>query len=113
MNFGYLIVVATSEEYNYAQMAYALALSLKITQSKVSNLSICVEDKSTVPEKYKKVFDQVIEIPWTDDAKESDWKIDNKWKYYYMTPYDETVILDADMIFPLSLIHISEPTRPY
>ena len=28
-----------------------------------------------------------------------DWKINNKWKYYYMT-YKETVILDTDMIFP-------------
>ena len=24
MNFGYLLVVATSQEHNYAQMAYAL-----------------------------------------------------------------------------------------
>ena len=105
MSKGYIVIAQNSADTNYVRMAYALALSLKITQSKVSNLSICVEDKSTVPEKYKKVFDQVIEIPWTDDAKESDWKIDNKWKYYYMTPYDETVILDADMIFPTDVSH--------
>ncbi len=35
MNFGYLIVVATSKEYNYAQMAYALALSIKNTQRRL------------------------------------------------------------------------------
>jgi hypothetical protein len=28
------------------------------------------------------------------------WKIENKWKYYQATPYDETIILDADMVFP-------------
>ena len=105
MSKGYIVIAQNSADTNYVRMAYALALSLKITQSKVSNLTICVEDKSTVPEKYKKVFDQVIEIPWTDDAKDSDWKIDNKWKYYYMTPYDETVILDADMIFPTDVSH--------
>ena len=79
MSKGYIVIAQNSADTNYVRMAYALALSLKITQSKVSNLSICVEDKTTVPEKYKKVFDQVIEIPWTDDAKDSDWKIDNKW----------------------------------
>ena len=29
----------------------------------------------------------------------------NKWKYYYMTPYDETVILDTDMMFPTDVSH--------
>ena len=105
MSKGYIVIAQNSEDTNYLRMAYALALSLKITQSKVSNLAVCVEDKNTVPEKYKKVFDKVIEIPWKDDAVDSDWKIDNKWKYYYMTPYDETVILDADMIFPTDVSH--------
>ena len=41
----------------------------------------------------------IVDITWLDDAPEADWKINNKWKYYYMT-YKETVILDTDMIFP-------------
>ena len=38
-------------------------------------------------------------MPFNDDAQLADWKINNKWKYYYMTPYDHTVILDTDMLF--------------
>jgi len=59
MSKGYIVIAQNSEDTNYLRMAYALALSLKITQSKVSNLAVCVEDKSTVPEKYKK---EVIEL---------------------------------------------------
>ena len=43
-------------------MAYALALSLKATQSTVSNLTVCVDKKTKAP-KYLEVFDQVVEIP--------------------------------------------------
>mgnify|MGYP000709467769 CR=1 FL=1 len=25
----------------------------------------------------------VIDIPWKDSAKDSKWKIENKWKYYF------------------------------
>jgi hypothetical protein len=65
----------------------------------VSNISVAVMDKRDVPDEYHHVFDYIIEIPWKDDAENSDWKIENKWKYIYMSPYDETVVLDTDMIF--------------
>ena len=51
------------------------------------------------------MFDHIVDIPWNDEAEQSDWKINNKWKYLYMTPYDETVILDTDMIFPTDVSH--------
>lgn len=88
---------------NYQRMAYALALSLKISQPEgFNNLSIGVtkEEKNDVNWKYREVFDQVIDIPWDDHAKNSSWKLENEWKAIHMTPYDETIKLDADMLFP-------------
>jgi hypothetical protein len=82
-------------------MAYALALSIKNTQSSVNSVAIATTDH--IPEKYRYVFDHIVEVPWTDHAEHSAWKIENKWKYYYMTPFDETVILDADMLFPADI----------
>ena len=105
MSRGYIVIAQNSGETDYLRMAYALALSLKATQSTVSDLTVCVDKKTKVPKKYLEVFDQVVEIPWNDDAEASDWKIDNKWKYYYMSPYDETVILDTDMVFPGDVSH--------
>jgi hypothetical protein len=86
-------------------MSYALALSIAITQKKVRKLSIAVDKDTVVPDKYKTVFDQVIQIPFQDDAELSEWKINNKWKYYHITPYDHTVILDCDMLFTRDVGH--------
>jgi len=102
MSKGYICIAQNNDTVDYLQQAYALALNLKLTQSSVSNLSVCVDShtKSLIKPKHKDVFDNIIDIPWEDDAQKQSWKINNKWKYFYMTPYDETVILDTDMIFP-------------
>lgn len=97
---GYITVAENSTSGDYLRMAYALALSLKVSQSTVSNLTVCVSPGMDVPDKYAAVFDKVIKMPVGYCAGESDWKIHNKWKVYHLTPYDESVLLDADMIFP-------------
>ena len=76
MSRGYIVIAQNSGETDYLKMAYALALSLKATQSTVSNLTVCVDKDTKVPPKYAKVFDQVVEIPWQDDAKDS--KMENR-----------------------------------
>lgn len=106
MSKGYLILAQDTKKEDYLRMAYALALSIKNTQSKVSNVCLATDVKPrSIPKKYKQVFDEIVPIPWSDHAKDSKWKIENKWKYYYMTPFDETVILDADMLFPADISH--------
>lgn len=100
MSKGYLILAQNSGQEDYIRMAYALALSIKNTQSTVNSVTLAVEEDTLVLEKYATVFDHIVHVPWYDNAQGSTWKIENKWKYYYMTPYDETVILDADMLFP-------------
>ena len=107
MSRGYIVIAQNTDTVDYLRQAYALALNLKLTQSTVNNLTVCVDKatKKKITKKHKAVFDNIVDIPWTDAASESDWKIENKWKYYYMTPYDETVILDTDMIFPVDVSH--------
>jgi hypothetical protein len=100
---GYLIL-AQNSKHNYTRLAYALALSIKNSQSKISNVCLATDAKN-IPQKYKQVFDEIVPIPWPNAAHSSSWKIENKWKYYYMTPYDETIILDADMLFPEDVSH--------
>lgn len=103
---GYIVIAQNTKEVDYLRQAYALALNLKLTQSTVSNLTVCVdaETKKKLTQKHRDVFDHIVDIPWEDAAKQEDhWKIHNKWKYFYMSPYDETVILDTDMIFPVDV----------
>lgn len=107
MSKGYIVIAQNNDTVNYLEQAYALALNLKLTQSTVSNLTVCVDKKTKalIQPKHKRAFDKIVDIPWADNAENAEWKINNKWKYYYMTPYDETVILDTDMIFPIDVSH--------
>jgi hypothetical protein len=102
---GYITIAQRSGKFNYLRMAYALALSLKATQSTVSALTVLVTPGTKIPKKYAAVFDKVIEMPWRDDAANSKWKIHNKWKAYHLSPYEETVLVDSDMIFPTDISH--------
>jgi len=101
---GYLILSQNTKRDDYNRLAYGLALSIKNSQSKVTSVCLAT-DTDTMPGNYYEVFDHVAPIPWIDHAALSKWKIENKWKYYYMSPFDETVILDADMMFPEDISH--------
>jgi hypothetical protein len=100
---GYLILAQNNSSIDYVQMAYVLALSIKTSQKEVTSVSLVTDIPDAVPEHYRAVFDHVIEIPWYDDALKSEWKIENRWKIYHITPYEETILLDADMLFLTSV----------
>lgn len=99
MSRGYITLAQNSGNSDYVEMAYALAMSLAITQSEVSKLSIIVTPGQEVTDKQRLVFDQVIEVPDNDDDADEKWKLRNKYKFIHASPYDETVVLDADMLF--------------
>jgi len=96
---GYLILAQNSDSNDYVRMAYVLALSIKLSQDKVNSVCLVTDVVDSVPYHYREAFDHIIEIPWYDDALKSEWKIENRWKIYHVTPYDETILLDADMLF--------------
>jgi len=96
MTKGYVVLAQNTDTIDYIRQAYALALSLKLSQQTVSNISIITDD--IVPEEYKSVFENIIPIPWGDAAVDSRFKVENRWKIYHASPYDQTVVLDTDML---------------
>ena len=96
MSKGFVVLAQNTKSVDYIKQAYALALSIKATQLDITNISLVTNNR--VPKKYKSVFDKIIPIPWNDDAKNTQWKIENRWKLYHASPYYETIVLDADMI---------------
>jgi hypothetical protein len=94
MNFGYLIVVSTSSEVDYTQLAYALALSIKNTQKPGYDKVALVIDNPQQITRFNStwVFDHIIH--WD---KEVYW--DGRSWMDQLSPFDETVCLDADMLF--------------
>lgn len=106
MSKGYLVLAQNTSKDDYLKLAYGLALSIKNSQSVEKKICLATDTPlNQISSKYKEIFDIVVPIPWTDHARISKWKIENKWKYYYMTPFDETIILDADMLFPTDISH--------
>jgi hypothetical protein len=95
MTQGFL-VIAQNSDVDYVRQAYALALSIKATQPTINNISIVTNDP--VPEEYQQAFDQIIPIPFGDAAVSSEWKVENRWKLYYASPYNETIVFDTDML---------------
>ena len=83
----------------YVRMAYALALSLR-GQSSVKGLCIAT-DRPTydgMADRDRAVFDKIVVIE-DDKARDAKWKLENWCDAIDLTPYDETVCLDADMLF--------------
>jgi hypothetical protein len=92
---GFIVLAQNTADVDYIKQAYALALSIHATQSETA-ISIITNDN--VPEEYQEVFDQIIPIPWIDNTVESRYAAEHRWKIYHVTPYDETIVLDADML---------------
>lgn len=103
MSKGYLILAQNSLKVNYVMQAVVLAMTIKLTQPTIHSVSLVTDD--SVPEKYQHLFDNIISIPWSDLAVGSEWKVENRWKLYHVSPYEETVVLDADMLFLDSIEH--------
>lgn len=96
---GFFTIAQNSGDVDYIRAAYGLAMSIKHTQNDVKGLSIGVTPGTVVDPRYSWAFDQIVEIPWGDHAENSEWKLENEWKSIWMSPYDETIKLDADMLF--------------
>ena len=92
---GIVVLAQNSDKVNYIQQACALAMSVKVTNP-TTNISVITND--SVPSEYQTMFDKIIPIPFDDDASEADWKIENRWKIYHASPYDETLVLDSDVL---------------
>ena len=92
---GFLVFAQNTKSVDYVKQAYALALSIKHSQAEVKNISLITNDP--VPKKYQKEFDQIIPIPWFDNTG-SILQGEHRWKLYHATPYDETIVLDTDML---------------
>jgi hypothetical protein len=93
---GFLVFAQNTDTVDYVRQAYALALSIKFSQPEINSVSIVTN--SPVSDEYKKVFDQVIPIPWFDETVDSALKAEHRWKLYHASPYTETIVLDADML---------------
>lgn len=96
------LIFAQNSNVDYLRQAYALALSIK-AHNKINQ--VCLVTNDSIPFEYIKAFDHVVKIPWGDMSSQSEWKIENRWKLIYCSPFSETLIYDADMLLLSSNDH--------
>lgn len=78
---------------SYVKQACLAAISLKIN----SAIPISIITNSTVPKKYKSIFDFIIKPSWIEND-DSRYDVLNRCKIYHNSPYDKTIVLDTDIL---------------
>jgi hypothetical protein len=96
MTRGYLVMAQGA----YIRAAEDLAISIRATQTGVNKISVITDQPTR-----KDLFEHVIPVPAQDLSGDAVWKIHNRAYFYDLSPYDETVILDADMLFLTDVGH--------
>jgi len=96
------LFLAQNGDINYVRQAYALALSIKANNQ---HNQTCIVTNDEVPFEYNNAFDHIVKIPWNDSAKDSVWKIENRWKLIYVTPFKHNIVYDTDMLVLTSNDH--------
>lgn len=92
---GFLMLSQNSET-DYVMQACLCAMSIHASNKEAS---VSLVTNNEVPEKYKLLFDNIIPIPWTEEQQsENSLASANRWKLYHATPYEETIVLDTDML---------------
>jgi hypothetical protein len=94
MTKGIVVLAQNNATDNYVEQAALLAMSLHT----YNDVPISLITNDQVPKEYVSLFDKIIPIPFGDSAKVSDWKIENRWKIYHASPYDQTIVMDTDML---------------
>jgi len=99
---GIVLVAQNNGEHDYVEQATALAMSLK----KHNNVNVSIITDDYVTPNQREYFDQVLPISWGDMADGKTWKIENRWKVFYQTPYKETIVMDTDMLVMRNIDHL-------
>lgn len=95
-------MLAQNTDVNYVEQACLAAMSIHASND---NSQVCLITNDVVPDKYKQLFTHIVQIPWGDHAQNETWKISNRWKIIHATPFDNTFVLDCDMLVLSDLTH--------
>lgn len=95
---GYLTFVQGKE---YLRMAYAQALSVRATQTHNGYAIVVDEDTMRhVQSHHHYVFDHIIPTTYKDNP------FMQEWQAYQLTPWEQTIKLDVDMLLTHSIDHL-------
>lgn len=96
---GYLTFAKNTKDVDYLRLAYAQALNIKATQ-KYNSYAVVVnsETEKLITDTHRQVFDYII-------VAESTGPFDAEALAFWLTPFKETIKLEADLLFTRSIDH--------
>lgn len=102
---GFVTVAQNSPTGDYLAMAYVQALSIK-AHMPGARYAVIVDAPTAklVSAQHQLVFDYVIEMT-VDTAADSEWKLSNDWQIFSLTPFKETIKLEADVLVTRDISH--------
>ena len=103
---GFVTFAQNTAEVNYLELAYLQALNIKATQQH-NRYAVIVDavTREKLNEKHHSVFDYIIDIPHDYNDASSSWRLANEWQVFGLTPFKETIKLEADLLFTRSIDH--------
>jgi hypothetical protein len=103
---GFLTFAQNTEAVDYLSLAYAQACNVKSLHLNFGYAVIVDQyTNSLIAEKHRKVFDYVIEVPVDFNKPTDAWKLSNEQQALDLTPFKETIKLEADLLFTRPIIH--------
>ena len=92
MDKGYVWFALNNSSTDYIELSRELARSIKKFNK---HNKVCVITNKKVDEE---LFD-FVKVLHQDDSAEQEWKLNNEYKVFNLTPFTHTIKLEADMLF--------------
>lgn len=102
---GFLTIAQNTAEVDYLRLAYAQAMSIKLTMPDSQYCVVVDEDtEKQITDKHRNLFDNIVVLD-EDYAKQDEWKLANEWQVFNLSPYKETIKVESDILFTRSITH--------
>lgn len=103
---GFVTFAQNTDTVDYLELAYVQALNIKATQ-KDSRYAVIVDSatREKINDNHRHVFDYIIDLPGDYNDPASTRKFANEWQVFWLTPFKETIKLEADLLFTRSIDH--------
>ena len=102
---GFLTIAQNTAEVDYLRLAYAQAMSIKLTMPDSQYCVVVDEDtEKQITDQHRNLFDNIVVLD-EDYAKQDDWKLANEWQVFNLSPYKETIKVESDILFTRSITH--------
>lgn len=100
-----VLTIAQNSSVDYVELAYVQCQSLRRTNPGLPYAIITdANTDSSIPCRIRQKFDKIVVLP-SDLAADQDWKLMNESQMFDLTPFRETLKVEADLIFTANISH--------